>query len=236
MTDHLDDRAAVAIRDRLRDGPPSDLGPVDVPSVVAAWRERRRRRRMGAGLVVAIAALVVGTTLAVGDDPPAGPEVVDRAPAPAPVLVVPDVTGLLLHDARTAIVEAGFTRAPVVEGAPDRQDALPVVDQSPAPGARLAADGAVHLVVPPPGGIQGTLPSRLVIANATTEPIWIVFANGSRAQVDPATSVTLGSERVCSLMPLRATTLGGRAIATYDEPCDGQTWTITDDVGATGRP
>lgn len=73
---------------------------------------------------------------------------------------------------------------------------------------------------------DGIPPTLLDIRNETPGPIWITFSDGSTAQIDPGRSMALGSERVCELMPLTATAPDGTTLATYDEPCAGQTWTI----------
>lgn len=74
---------------------------------------------------------------------------------------------------------------------------------------------------------DGVPPTLLDIRNETPDPIWIVFSDDTKAQIAPGRSMALGSERVCDLMPLTATTLLGETIDTYDQPCAGQTWTIT---------
>lgn len=70
------------------------------------------------------------------------------------------------------------------------------------------------------------LPSLLVVRNSTPGPIWINFANGNRASLEPGKELRLGSVEVCSSMPLSATTVDGEVLDTYDEECAGQTWTV----------
>lgn len=74
---------------------------------------------------------------------------------------------------------------------------------------------------------DGIPPTLLDIRNETLGPVWIAFSDGSTAQIDAGRSMALGSERVCDLMPLTATAVDGTLLGTYDEPCAGQTWTIT---------
>jgi hypothetical protein len=73
----------------------------------------------------------------------------------------------------------------------------------------------------------GPLPTLLLIVNQTSGAV-LLTSGGTSISIEPGKTVRLASERVCALIPLRATTQDGELIEEYTEPCHGQTWTITD--------
>lgn len=69
----------------------------------------------------------------------------------------------------------------------------------------------------------------LRIRNATSQEL-VLTSEGERTTVTVAAgeSVRLMTERVCRWIPLTATTVGGRFVDAFTEPCQGQTWIITE--------
>jgi len=81
------------------------------------------------------------------------------------------------------------------------------------------------------------LPSLLTIVNETSHEVVLTSDDGQGTiSIEAGQSVSLGSERVCGWMPFTATAADGRVIAAYNQPCDGQTWTITSDPTSATDP
>jgi hypothetical protein len=73
------------------------------------------------------------------------------------------------------------------------------------------------------------MPTLLLVANKTSDTVLLTSADGQNtATVDPGKSLQLASKRVCDWLPLTASASDSRVIEEYTQPCDGQTWTITD--------
>ena len=129
----------------------------------------------------------------------------------APTAVAADPLWLENTDSLTAIATDPELWFPPFPGAVDpghRNDAL----------ADLAAAASEH---------ASALPTLLLIVNQTSHVVVLTSGN-SKTYVEPGKTVRLGSERACALIPLRASTLEGRFIEDYTQPCHGQTWEITD--------
>ena len=89
-----------------------------------------------------------------------------------------------------------------------------------------ALDAVITSVTEEPEVPSSPVPTLLVVRNATPDPIWISFRNGNKASLKPGKELRLGSPKACSLMPLRALTMDGDVLGTYDRECAGQTWTV----------
>ena len=156
-----------SIEDRLS-AMAAAVTPPDLPAAGAVMRRgrQRRRRRRAAGLA-AVAALGtggVGVVLrpddhdAVVTTSPSGPDLsAPRTEAtPGPDLrAVPDVRGLPVSEARSAVESVGLSVA-----APAGSDRAEVVAQDPAPGTTLGVGLAVTLTVADldrPQGAEGPL-------------------------------------------------------------------------------
>ena len=69
------------------------------------------------------------------------------------------------------------------------------------------------------------LATRLLIVNRTSRDV-LLTSGATTISIEAGKTVRFASDRVCALIPLRATTEDGEFIADYSEPCHGQTWEI----------
>lgn len=102
-------------------------------------------------------------------------------------------------------------------------------DERPAASPRASEHtAALEELASAAGSAAAEMPTLLTVVNDTGREVTLTSADGRQtASIQAGKPLRFGSQRVCAWLPLTATAPDGRVIAEYDEPCDGQTWTIS---------